>query len=692
MTHNKIGLTLLLCFSLSLATAQDKRDFNLETFVENLFNVQEANVNYEDLYEQLLLVYENPINLNTASREEMSLLFVLSNQQIEALIDYRNTNGKLLSIFELLYIQGFTERLVENLEPFISIDASEAFEDDRPLIQRILSERNNYLITRYERVIESKRGYQIAEDGDDAPYAGSPNKLYMRYRASKPGDFSIGFTTEKDAGEAISWNTDQKTYGMDYWSGHFMLEKLNKITKVIVGDYQLQLGQGLLFGGGFGAGKGSETINTLDRTHLGIRPYTSVIEGGFLRGAGATYKLNKQLNLTGFLSSLNQDGNIRAGDLDDEFEQSFSSVQLSGLHRTETELANRRQINESVYGLNLHYKPDELKQAGIIIAANRFNVPIQRTDQPYNQFEFSGTQNYNASLYGNLKVKDFRFFGEAGFSKSGGAGTVFGFNTTLSPRIDFAMVGRNYSRDFHSFRGSSFSEGSRNINERGIYWGIKYRLNRQFFLTAYYDTFKFPWLRFRVNTPSEGNDYLIRLNYVPKRNVAIYFQFRRRNKQQNISEQINTDIVVANGIRNQVLANFQFSATSNLSLKSRAQYSTFYFENNKTDGFAIMQDAVLDIGDLTISGRIALFDTEGQENRQYAYERDVLYAFSIPAYSGRGIRNYLLFSYRVNRQVDLWCRIARTTFYDRDVIGTGLESIEGNKRTDIKFQMRYKLN
>lgn len=110
---------------------------------------------------------------------------------------------------------------------------------------------------------------------------------------------------------------------MDYWSGHIMLEQLNKVRKVIVGDYQLQLGQGLLFGGGFGAGKGSETINTLERTHLGIRPYTSVIEGGFLRGAAATYKLNESFNVTGFLSSLNQDGNIREGDLDDDFEQFF---------------------------------------------------------------------------------------------------------------------------------------------------------------------------------------------------------------------------------------------------------------------------------------------------------------------------------------------------------------------------------
>ena len=73
---------------------------------------------------------------------------------------------------------------------------------------------------------------------------------------------------------------------MDFWSAHLMLENQGKFRKLIVGDYQLQLGQGLLFGAGFGVGKGAETVNALQRVTLGIRPYTSVLEGGFLRGAG----------------------------------------------------------------------------------------------------------------------------------------------------------------------------------------------------------------------------------------------------------------------------------------------------------------------------------------------------------------------------------------------------------------------
>jgi hypothetical protein len=42
--------------------------------------------------------------------------------------------------------------------------------------------------------------------------------------------------------------------------------------------------------------------------------------------------------------------------------------------------------------------------------------------------------------------------------------------------------------------------------------------------------------------------------------------------------------------------------------------------------------------------------------------------------------------------MDLWARIAKTTYYDRQEIGTGLETISGNKRTEVKFQVRYKLN
>ena len=671
--------------------AQYQSSFDLERFVEELFSLQEDNVNYEDLYESLLLLYQNPLNLNAASKDELKGLYTLSNRQIDSLQSYIGNKGKLLTLYELQLIDGFDFATIQKLLPFVYVNSSDASADDRPLLTRILEERNNYFIARYERVLEERRGYSPPENPDDTRYAGSPDKLYLRYRVSKPQDFSLGFTTEKDPGEALTWDGATNRRGMDFWSAHLMLENQGKFRKLIVGDYQLQLGQGLLFGAGFGVGKGAETVNALQRVTLGIRPYTSVLEGGFLRGAAASYKLTDQLEVMGFFSRLNQDANLRTNDDPDGFPEFFSTFQLSGLHRTPNEIANKRTVAETVYGANATYRFKNNAQLGAIFTINQFERPIQRSDQPYNLFEFAGTQNLNAGLYGNYDWQTFSFFGEAAISKSGGVGGIAGFTTSFTSRVEFAMVFRSYARNFHSFRGTAFAEGSRNINESGVYWGLKYTLNRKFYLSAYYDTYRFPWLRFRVSGPSEGNDYLIRLNYNPGRRVKMFAQFRREVKETNTTDNESGLTVLGEGARNQGIVNLQFQASSALSLKSRVQFSDFELNGERTDGFAIMQDASYRIGDWSFAGRIAIFDTEGNENRQYAYERDVLYAFSIPAYSGRGVRNYLLMQYRASRKIDIWARIARTTFYDRDVIGTGLETIQGDKRTEVKFQVRYKL-
>lgn len=686
-------LMAMLLFGMSLMTnpllAQRDENFDLQLFIESLFNLQDESLNYEDLYERLLLLYENPINLNSASIDELKGLYILSDPQIDSLKSYIATNGKLLTVYELQLVPGFDYNTIEKLAPFVTVDASELTADDRPLLQRILSERNNYFIYRFEQTLEEKEGYTEPESPDDTRYTGGPGKHYLRYRVSKTGDFSFGFTTELDAGEKFTWDPSTKRFGMDFWSAHAMVENYKGFRKIILGDYQLQFGQGLIFGAGFGVGKGSETINALERVNLGIRPYTSVIEGGFLRGAAVTYDLGSKFEVTAFASHLKQDASIRQNE--ETFEDYFSSIQTSGFHRTPNEIANKRQIAETVIGANLHLKINEMTHLGLVVNSNSFSLPIQRSDQGYNQFEFSGKNNYNASLYTNFNLKQFRFFGEGGVSKSGGAGAVFGFTSTLSPRVDFAMVFRNYARDFHALRGASFAEGSRNINESGIYWGFKYTLNRKFFLTAYYDTFQFPWLRFRVNAPSEGNDYLVRLNYLPNSSVKMYLQYRNKIKEENTTDPLDGSTIIRPGNKQQVLANFEYRINSHLSLKSRVQFSQFEITDEKNDGYAFIQDAVYSWGKFVFSGRIALFDTEGANNRQYAYERDVLYSFSIPAYSGQGIRNYLLVQYKLNRQVDIWARIARSTFYDRDEVGTGLETIEGNQRTDVKFQIRYKI-
>ncbi|NVJ46180.1 MAG: helix-hairpin-helix domain-containing protein, partial [Cytophagia bacterium] len=651
---------MLICALISSKQlmAQREENFDLQSFIESLFNIQDESLNYEDLYERLLLLYENPVNLNSASVDQLKGLYIMSDSQIDSLKSYINHNGKLLTVYELQLVPGFDYNTIEKLIPFVSVNSNELTQDNRPLMKRILNERNNYFIYRFEQVLEEKKGYSEPEAPDDTRYAGGPAKHYFRYRVSKPGDFSFGLTTELDAGEKLIWDPSTKRYGMDFWSVHGMVENYKGFRKIIVGDYQLQFGQGLIFGAGFGVGKGSETINALERVNTGAKPYTSVIEGGFLRGAAITYDITDKLEVTAFGSYLKQDASINQND--ETFEEYFSSIQTSGFHRTPSEIANKRQIAESVVGANLHLKLSEIAQFGMVINSNNYSLPIQRSNQAYNQFEFSGKSNYNASLYTNFSLKQFRFFSEAGISKSGGAGGVLGFTSTLSPRVEFAMIFRNYARDFHALRGASFAEGSRNINERGIYWGFKYTFNRKFFLTAYYDTFQFPWLRFRVNTPSEGSDYLLRLNYMPSSTVKMYVQFRNKTREENTEDPTDGGTIVRAGTKRQVLANFEYRVNTQLTLKSRAQLSDFKILDEFNDGYAFIQDAIYTTGKFVFSGRIAIFDTEGANNRQYAYERDVLYSFSIPAYSGEGIRNYLLIQYKVNRKIDVWARIART--------------------------------
>ena len=686
-------LVLSLCFIIIcpfIPQAQTKT-FDLQHFIETLFNTQDEILNYEELYERLLLLYENPLDLNQANTETLLNLYILSPNKINTLLEYIENHGKLMSLYELLYIEGFDQATIQRLLPFVTLDPTSATKDNRPLLERILSERNNYLILRYERTLEKRLGYSAPESQDDTRYVGDPNEFYLRYRVSKPGDFSLGFTMEKDAGEALKWDPSTNHYGPDFWSAHALFERRGNWRKIIIGDYQLQIGQGLIFGAGFNVGKGAATVSSIQRANLGLRPYTSVLEGAFLRGIGVTYSLSPRLYATAFVSNLRQDGNIKSGEEDESFQQYFSSIQLSGLHRTPSEIQNRHNITESIYGFNLNYKPGRLSQFGLVGVINTFSTPILRSNQPYNTFEFSGTHNHNWSIYGNTVWRRFNLFGETGMSKSGGTGVVAGLTASLLPRLDLAIVFRRYDPNFHTFHGTAFAEGSRNINENGVYWGVQYTFNSKLSLSAYYDGFRFPWLRFRINRPSSGKDLLLRVNYQPKSYLTFYFQYRNKVKDQNLSGDPNNLKQVLAGYRKQFLFNLNFSPNSKLNFNTRIQHSNFRIGESKTDGLAAMQDINYSWKTLHLSGRMALFDTQGSNNRQYAYERDVLYAFSIPAYSGRGIRNYLLISFKASRLLHLWLRIARTTFYDRTEIGTGLETIDGNKRTDIKLQLRYQV-
>ena len=681
----------------SFSQTVPKPDLDIENFIEQLFAMQDEEMDYEVLYESLLQVYLNPLNLNQAGAEELQSLYILSPIQINSLLQYRERYGHLLTLYELQAVPELDLETIYRLLPFVVVDDGEK-KANQSFPQRVFSEKNAYFMLRQSRVWEVRRGFTPPDTLNNGSlttrYLGDPNNLYARFRIQHHQDFSLGFTLDKDAGEQFVWDASTKRYGFNFLSYHFTLFQKGRWKTIAVGDYQVQFGQGLVFGAGYSPGKGAETITTVRRSSTGFRPFTSAMEFGFFRGAAATYTTG-QWELSVLYSNAPRDGNIQSVlDTLENQEDFISSLLQSGYHRTPTEIGNKSKAREQNIGGNISFQNlDGTLHLGSNTLYSSYSQPFFRADRIYNGFEFRGKSNFIHSAYFSYNIHNYFFFGEAARSKSGGTGAVAGMMSSLTPEFDLSVLWRRFDKDFHSFYGNAFSEGSRPINETGFYLGLHYRPNRTLYWNGYIDRFYFPWLRFRAYAPSDGHEWLNRLTYSPTRNIKLFIQVRKEVKDRNIpSENTGTGYKLDAGKRRNYVASLDLVVNKRWSMRSRVQLSSYELNQTKTRGFAILQDINGDWGKFRVSARIALFDTEDYENRQYIYEKNVLWAFSIPNYNGQGMRYYLLGQYNISKKITLWARWARISFTDRDEIGSGLQTIQGNKYSESTVQLRYEFN
>lgn len=674
----KILIAILFAFRISGMCQTDADGTDMARLADELIGFQDEDVDYETIYENLLQVLTNPININLAGPEELRLLHVFSEQQITALNEHISANGPLLSLHELQAVEGFDLAFIQKITPLVKVeDPSAAI--NRALANRIMANENNYLITRYERTFEPRRGF---EEGDPSRrFKGSEDRLYMRLRSSRPGDFSFGFTTEKDAGEQILWRPGKHHYVFDFLSYHMQLRNKGRMKNIVIGDYQLQFGQGLILGGAFGLGKGAESITTARRTNIGILPYSSVNETGFYRGAATTFAITKNLSLSGFYSRINRDGSVSITDSI----SAISSFQLTGLHRNESELEKRKTVLEQACGGVVRFNQNGL-DAGLIFTTIAFSEAVAKRPNVYNRFTFGGPRNANAGAFLNYNFRNFALFSEAARSANGGTAMVVGLLGSLSSGFDISLLYRKFDLDYHSFYSNAFAENSQPQNESAFYWGVKYTWKRKYTLSGYADLFRFPWLSFRRYAPSQGHEWLLRFNYRHSRNIQAFIQVREESKPRNSATE-SAAYIVSQGTKRNYWLNIGYTINDHLKLKSRAQYSTYTLDGTTSRGLVLLQDLTFSVGKLQVSTRHALFDTEDYENRQYVYENDMWMAFSLPAYYGVGVRNYILAEYKFNKKYSAWCRYSRTRYTDRQEIGSGLDKINGSIKNEIKIQV-----
>lgn len=676
---------VLILFSLAgRAQRIQQNEIDLSRLADDLTGFPDEEANYEELHENQVQLLSNPLDLNTASADELRMLYALTESQIGQFLQYRKEQGGLLSHYELQVIPEFDLETIYKLQPFVQV-ADPQSELNKTFLKRMVTEGTSYVITRYERTIQPKRGFTLPVD-DTNKFNGSENKYYLRFRTSKPGDFSFGITAEKDQGEQWRWDPAKHQFGIDYFSFHAQVQQKKRIKNLIMGDYQCQFAQGLILGGAFGLGKGAETITTAYKSNVGFLPYTSVNESGYYRGVAATYRVWKNIFASFFYSSTRRDASVNSGNSDST---TISSLLSTGLHRNDREHNNRKSLPEQSCGVVFNVKKGNL-DAGTIVQAIRFGHALDKNISSYNQFVFRGDDNINTGVFINYSIYNFNFFSEVAKSVQGGTAAIAGVISSLYKNVDLSISFRNYEKDYHPFYANAFGEGSQPQNETGFYWGIKFQWSRKLTLSGYADFFKFPWLGFRRYAPSAGHEWLLRLNYKLNRKGLIFFQAREEMKSRNTGQEENL-YKTETGAKRNYWINFDYSINPVTRFKSRVQYSTYRIGKQNTAGLVFMQDISFSKGRFQFTARYALFDSEDFDNRHYAYENDVWLAYSLPAYDGVGVRNYVVLEYKMNKRLSFWFRYSRTRYIDRNEIGSGQDLISGNLKSDIKIQLMVKL-
>jgi len=687
---NHFLIVVLWMVSLPLHAQLPEQEPIREEQVENLVERTGADIEDDSYLQKLDALHKNPIDLNVADEADLEALNLLTDIQVKNFFRYREFLGKLISVYELQAIPSWNMENIRQLLPYITVGNKESLPE---VFRKRWHGGNNYLLLRLSQVPEKAKGFEKGSDSSASYYLGSPQKILFRYTYNYKNLLQYGLLGDKDAGEQFFKGPQR--FGFDFYSFHFFTKKIGMIRSLALGDFTVNMGQGLIQWQGLAFTKTASVLSIKRQSPL-LCPYHSSGEFNFQRGIGITLQKG-HWEATVFASSKKISANLVTDSINRQV--AISSFEYSGYHRTQQENADRNNTRQISMGANINFSKRGW-HIGINGIEYLFSKPVQKQGRPYNLFAFNGKSLWNVSADYSYTYRNFHFFGEAAIDCNQQKALVHGALISLSATIDAALLYRNIGRGYQSLYTDAFTENSIPNNEKGLYAGLSVRPLAGWRMDAFFDTYTFPWLKFRADAPAYGRDFFVKLSYQPAKNWYIYIYIKNEAKQANITGTGMATHPQALIPKQNWRTELSLSINNKISVKSRVECIWY---NKKAigaeQGFLGLMDFFYKPGGRkSYTGNLSLqyFETNGFSSRLYVSEQDILYSFSLPAYYDKGFRYYFKLNTRLNRlfhgkhrakpQLEWWLRWAQTIYSGKTSISTQLDQIKGNKKSELKLQ------
>lgn len=629
----------------------------------------------DDALQQLLeQSVTHKINVNSEAVGQLVRLGIVTDIQLNNLVRYRRLFGDLISIYELQAVPAWDPVMLRKLQQYVTVDAGAS---GRRLLQRFRN-GEHMLVLRYSQNLETGREY-MADANGMRKYMGSASKIFFRYRYLYKDKLQFGLTGDKDAGETFLRGAN--TAGFDFYSFHLFARQLGKVDCLAIGDYTVNMGQGLIHWQSMAFKKSADAM-LVKRQSPVLRPYNSAGEYNFLRGIGISIAA-RRWQYTCFVSMRKISTNHDA-DQDGPF---FSSILRSGYNRTASEIADRNNTLQRTMGAVASYR-----QGPFRISLNTihtvYSLPLKKRPDPYNLFAMRGDTWFNSSLDYMYTWKNIHAFGEVALDARGMPAVITGIIASLHKVADLTLLYRNLHAGYQSVWGNAFTVNTSPGNERGCYAGITFRPASGWKIDLYSDLYRFPWLKYRVSALSYGRDWMVQVAYVPDKQVELTVRVRRNMEAVNTTSDSQLESPVYTPVLNW-RSQLNVQVSKSISIRSRAEFISVGHE--AAHGFLASADFICKPMQkpYSFSVRFQMHETDNYASRIYAYENDVQYAQSVPAFAGAGLRYYVLMRWDPFPSTACWIRFS-TTHVSRTVT---VDEPDDNdpmiQNPELKVQLRF---
>ncbi len=651
---------ILLLLTLT-ASGQTERPWD-ELLAETMTAEDMEAADWEDTYDMLCELEQQPLNLNTATREELEALPFLSARQVEDIMEYLYRYGPMKSMNELRMIKTLDPTQTELLRYFTFVE-DERVEPGFPRLSDILK------YGRHETMANVRVPF-YQRKGDENGYIGYPYRHWLRYNMSYGDYVKAGFVGSQDAGEPFF--ADKNKAGYDFYSYYLQIRKLERIDNAVVGKYKLSTGMGLVLNNSFGLGK-LAMLQQLGRNTNTVRPHSSRSQSGFFEGAAATVSLSAQWRLTAFLSyrpldaTLNDDGTI-------------STIVTGGYHRTPTEMEKKNNSHATDAGTHIGYRQGGLHAGATVLYTHLDRQLCPNTKTLYRRYNAQGSNFVNVSAdYGYLHPR-FALNGETAVNRDGALATINSLSLQAADGMTVMLLQRFFSYRYTALYARTMTEGGHVQNESAIYIGATWKPRPDLQLQAYTDYAYFAWARYQVSQASHAWDNLLSATY-SRGTWTLTGRYRLHLRQRdNETKTALTDYTEHRGRLSLTQGSARLTATTQADAVSTGD----------DWGYMLSETVGRQWHKLKASAGCGYFNTTGYASRLYVYERSPLYAFSFPAYYGEGMRLMLMVQSAPVSRLTLTAKLGLTRYFDRSTIGTGLQLIDSPMQTDLDLQLRWK--